>query len=322
MKAAIVVRAGQPPVYGDFPEPVPSERESRIAVTAAAMSQVVKSRASGSHYSASGQFPFVAGIDGVGRLDNGSRVYFVLPKAPQGSMAERTVVPSERCLALPDELDDVTAAAIANPGLSSWAACTERARLKAGETVLVNGATGTAGRLAVQIAKYLGAGKVIATARNADALESVAALGADVMIPLVEDEAVLESRFKEQFAEGVDVVIDYLWGKSAECLLVAGAKAGADAVPIRFIQIGSMSGADITLPSAALRSSAIELMGSGLGSIPLARFVSCIGALLHAAVPGGFKIATNPVALSEVEQAWPKDDSTCRTVFTLAGRHP
>jgi NADPH:quinone reductase-like Zn-dependent oxidoreductase len=322
MKAAIVMRAGQPPVYGDFPEPVPSEGESRIAVTAAAMSQVVKSRASGSHYSASGQLPFVVGIDGVGRLDNGSRVYFVLPKAPHGSMAERTVVASERCLALPDELDDVTAAAIANPGMSSWVAYTERARLKAGETVLVNGATGTAGRLAVQIAKHLGARKVIATARNADALESVAALGADVTIPLVEDEAVLEARFKEQFAEGVDVVIDYLWGKSAECLLVAGAKAGADAVPIRFIHIGSMSGADITLPSAALRSSAIELMGSGLGSIPLDRFVSCIGALLHAAVPGGFKIATNPVALSQVEQAWPKDDSTRRTVFTLEGRHP
>ena len=96
------------------------------------------------------------------------RVYFVLPRAPYGSMAEQAVVPSAHCVPLPDELDDVTAAAIANPGMSSWAAYTERARLKAGETVLVNGATGTAGRLAVQIAKYLGARKVIATGRNAE----------------------------------------------------------------------------------------------------------------------------------------------------------
>src|SRR5271170_2924394 len=146
-KAAVVLGAGQKPVYANFAEPAPSEGECRIAVTAAALSQVVKSRASGAHYSSSGQFPFVVGIDGVGRLDDGSRVYFVLPNAPNGSMCERTVVPSAQCLALPDELDDVAAAAIANPGVSSWAAYTERAKLRSGETVLINGATGTAGRL-------------------------------------------------------------------------------------------------------------------------------------------------------------------------------
>jgi NADPH:quinone reductase-like Zn-dependent oxidoreductase len=317
MKAAIVRGIGQSPVYGDFAEPVPSAGEKRIAVAAAAISQVVKSRASGKHYSSSGHFPFVVGIDGVGRLDDGSRVYFVLPSAPHGSMAERTVVPAAQCLALPDELDDLTAAAIANPGMSSWAAYTERARLRAGETVLVNGATGTAGRLAVQIARHLGAGKVIATGRNADALRSVAALGADVTIPLTESSEALEETFRQQFAQGVDVVIDYLWGKSAECLLIAGAKAGADAVPIRFVQIGAVSGADITLPSVVLRSSAIELMGSGIGSVAFDRFTYCIGELLRATVPGGFKIATNPVPLSEVEQAWPRDEGTRRTVFTV-----
>jgi len=317
MKAAIVRGAGQTPVYGDFREPQPSPNDVRIAVTAAAISHVVKSRASGAHYSFSGQFPFVVGIDGVGRLDDGSRVYFVLPQAPYGSMAQRTVVPLAQCLALPDELDDETAAAIANPGMSSWAAYTERAKLKAGETVLVNGATGTAGRLAVQIAKHLGAKKVIATARNADALTSVAALGADVTIPLVENEAALEGHLKEQFAEGVDVVVDYLWGKSAERILIAAAKSGLDAVPIRFVQVGSAGGSDITLPSAVLRSSAIELMGSGIGSIPLDRFVRCIGGLLQATGPGGFKIAARAVPLSEVEQAWPNDDSTRRTVLTM-----
>ena len=317
MKAAIVRGTGQTPAYGDFDEPVPSSGENRIAVTAAAISHVVKSRASGAHYSSPGQFPFVVGIDGVGRLDDGSRVYFVLPRAPYGSMAEHAVVHSARCVPLPDGLADVTAAAIANPGMSSWAAYTERARLKVGETVLVNGATGTAGRLAVQIAKHLGARKVIATGRNADALRSVAALGADVTIPLVEGEEALEESLEEPFAEGVDVVIDYLWGKSAECLLVAGAKAGADAVPIRFVQIGSASGSDITLPSAVLRSSAIELMGSGIGSIPLDRLVNAIGGLMQATIPGGFKIATKPVPLSEVEHAWPRDESAQRTVFTM-----
>jgi NADPH:quinone reductase-like Zn-dependent oxidoreductase len=317
MKAAIIRRAGQTPVYADFEEPVPSSGEKRVKVTAAAISPVVKSRASGTHYSSPSQFPVVVGIDGVGRLDDGSRVYFVLSRAPYGSMAEETVVPCAQCLALPDDLDDVTAAAIANPGMSSWAAYSERARLKAGETVLVNGATGTAGRLAVQIAKHLGARKVIATGRNTDALRSVASLGADVTIALVESEAALEGSIKEQFAEGVDVVIDYLWGKSAECILIAGAKAGADAVPIRFVQIGSASGPDITLPSAVLRSSSIELMGSGIGSISLDRLVKAVDGLLRATIPGGFQIAHKSVPLSEVEQAWPKDDSTRRTVFTV-----
>lgn len=317
MKAAIVQKAGQTPVYGDFQEPTPTAGENRITVTAAAISQVVKSRASGQHYSSSGQFPFVVGIDGVGRLDDGRRVYFILPNAPYGSMAERVVLPAAHCLAVPDDLDDVTAAAIANPGMSSWAAYAERARLKVGETVLVNGATGTAGRLAVQIAKCLGAKKVIATGRNVEALRSVAALGADVTIPLGGGETVLEARFKEQFAEGIDVVIDYLWGKSAECLLIAGAKAGAEAVPIRFVQIGAVSGSDIALPSAVLRSSAIELMGSGLGSVPRERFIRSIDGLLRAAKPGGFQIATKAVPLSEVEKAWPQDDSTRRTVFTV-----
>src|SRR5271170_19983 len=319
MKAAVVFGPGQAPVYGDFTEPQPSTGESRVTVTAASISHVVKSRASGAHYSSSGRFPFVVGIDGVGRLDDGSRVYFVFPRAPYGSMAEETVAPTAQCLPLPDELDDVTAAAIAIPGVSSWAAYAERARLKAGETVLVNGATGTAGHLAVQIAKHLGAGKVIATARNAEALKSVGALGADVTIPLVDDEALLEERLKQEFAQGVDVVIDYLWGKSAERLLIAGAKAGREAVPIRFVQIGSVSGPDIALPSAALRSSSIVLMGSGIGSIPLERFVHAIGELLLAAAPAGFKIATTPVPLSDVEEAWPRDDSARRTVFTIGG---
>ena len=320
MKAAIVREAGQTPVYGDFSEPELAAGEARIAVTAAAISQVVKSRASGRHYSSAGEFAFVVGIDGVGRRDDGARVYFLFPRPPHGSMAEKTVVPLARCLSLPDELDDVTAAAIANPGMSSWAAYTERAKLKAGETVLVNGATGTAGRLAVQIARHLGAGKVVATGRNAEALKSVAALGAEVTIPLVDDEAALEESFKQEFAQGVDVVIDYLWGKSAERLLIAAAKAGKEAVPIRFVQIGAVSGPDITLPSAALRSSAIVLMGSGIGSIPVDRYVHAIDGVLRAAVPAGLKIDFNPVPLSDVEDAWPRDDSARRTVFTVGGR--
>ncbi|HEV8071027.1 MAG TPA: zinc-binding alcohol dehydrogenase family protein [Planctomycetaceae bacterium] len=322
MRAAVVSGPGRTPAYGHFAEPVAVSGEQRIRVTAAALSPLVKSRATGGHYSSSAEFPFIVGVDGVGRLDDGRRVYFVLPREPFGSMAEQSIVSSAQCLPLPDGLDDVTAAAIANPGMSSWAACVERARLKVGETVLINGATGAAGRLAVQIARHLGAKKVIATGRNIDSLRSVAALGAHVTIPLVENETLLENAFKEQFVQGVDVVLDYLWGKSAICLLKAGAKAGPDSVPIRFVQIGSASGADLMLPSAVLRSSAIELMGSGIGSVPRDRLVEAIGHVLQATVSGGFKIATQPVPLSDVGKVWSEDQGARRVVFTMDEERP
>ncbi|WP_316171650.1 zinc-binding alcohol dehydrogenase family protein [Bradyrhizobium sp. SZCCHNRI1058] len=319
MKAAIVIvqKAGQPPVYADFANPIAAPDEHLITVTAAAISQITKARASGTHYSSTGAFPFVAGIDGVGRCEDGSRVYFVLPRAPHGGMAEKTVVPKARCLALPDDLDDVTAAAIANPGLSSWAALRERAHLRAGDTVLINGATGTSGRLAVQIAKHLGAAKVIATGRNAATLQSLTALGADAVIPLVGDGDALEERFKPHFAGGVDVVLDYLWGASAERLLMAAAKAGAEARPIRFVQIGSISSGDITLPSAVLRASAIELMGSGIGSIPLERLIALTDELLQAAIPARLEIAADPIPLNAIERNWARDDATRRVVLTM-----
>jgi NADPH:quinone reductase-like Zn-dependent oxidoreductase len=317
MKAAIVQRAGQAPVYGDFADPRSAAGEHLIEVTAAAISQVTRGRASGRHYSSSGAFPLVPGIDGVGRLQDGTRVYFVLPRAPFGAMAEQTVVPAAQCLPMPDALDDITAAAIANPGMSSWAALRERARLRTGETVLINGATGISGKLAVQIAKHLGAGRVIATGRNAEALRELSALGADIMIPLVGDDDALEKSFKPHFAEGVDVVLDYLWGHSAERLLISAAKAAAEAVAIRFVQIGSVSGGDITLPSAVLRACAIELMGSGIGSIPPERLVAVTGELLQAAVPAGLKIAVDPVPLVDIAQGWARNSSTHRTFVTM-----
>lgn len=318
MKAAIVVEAGRTPIYGDFQDPIPTNDEVQVTVSAAALSNLVKGRASGTHYSSSNQLPFVVGVDGVGRLDDGRRVFFALPNAPFGSMSEKTVIPPSQCVFLPDDLDDVTAAAIANPGMSSWAALKERARITSGETVLINGATGTAGRLAVQIAKYMGAGKVVATGRNSESLKALSALGADVTIPLGDAGDAFEDAVIQQFGgDGIDVVLDYLWGPSAERILIAGAKAGKDAAPIRFVHIGGMSAPNITLPGAALRSSAITLMGSGIGSIPVASLIQSIAELMQAAVPGGFKIATKTFPLSEVERVWSAASSMPRTVFEI-----
>jgi NADPH:quinone reductase-like Zn-dependent oxidoreductase len=318
VKAAIITIPGSTPVFADFDDPVARVGEELIFVTASALSQVTKSRASGSHHTSPGSLPAVVGIDGVGRTPDGRRVYFMLPREPLGGMAEKVAVRIDQCISVPDHVDDITAAAIAIPGMSSWAACKERARLITGENVLINGATGTSGRLAVQIAKYLGAKRVIATGRNVETLEQLKAIGADVTIPLGQSADELEKAFQQEFGgEGINVVLDYLWGQSAEILIIAAAKAGKDAVPIRFVQIGAVSGGNIVLPIAALRSSALVLMGSGMGSIPRKGLISAIRGVLQAVVLAKLKIETKVVPLAEVEDTWNKDAGNSRVVFLV-----
>jgi NADPH:quinone reductase-like Zn-dependent oxidoreductase len=232
-------------------------------------------------------------------------------------MAEKSLVMRSQCVELPDDLDDVTAAGIGIPGMSSWAALKERARLVKGETVLVNGATGTAGKLAIQIAKHLGAKKVIGTGRDPAALKQIVTLGADETVSLLQSPEELETAFRKEFGDGVNVVLDYLWGVSAERLIVAAAKEGQDGVSIRFIAIGSMSGSNITLPNAALRSSALELMGSGIGSIPMGRLTHILSELMQAVIPAGLKVETESIPLADVQKAWNKVSDKRRIVITI-----
>jgi NADPH:quinone reductase-like Zn-dependent oxidoreductase len=157
MNAAVVQSFDKAPRYGEFREPPPTEGMVVVRVRAVALSNLVKGQASGRHYSSGKEIPFVPGYDGVGVLPDGRRVYFFGPPAPFGSMADLSLADPSRTIPLPDSLDDVTAAALGNPGLASWGALLGRAQLVAGETVLVNGATGVAGQQAIQAARQLGA---------------------------------------------------------------------------------------------------------------------------------------------------------------------
>lgn len=323
MKAGIITAVGKPPFYGDFDEPIASEGKELITVTACALSQFSKSRSSGSHYSSEGMLPSVAGADGVGRTADGRRVYFVLPEAPYGALAQKSLVRSKQCVAVPDSLGDVSAAAIANPGMSAWAALADRACLQPGEIVLVNGATGTAGRLAVQLAKYLFASKVIGTGRNESELEELLSLGADVVIPFQlgtgnpAGAKQHERALIAEFTHGIDVVIDYLWGESAKTIIVAIARAVEDARPVRFVHVGGASHEEnIELPGAALRSSAIQLMGSGVKSVPLPKLLDAIRNVFDVVVPVKLQIATKTVPLSAIEETWDAPGKP-RIVFTI-----
>lgn len=315
MKAAVVKQAGTQPVWAEFDEPLASREQGVVKVGASALSRLTRGRASGEHYSSSKTYPFVAGVDGAGRLDDGRRVYFFGPAAPFGAMAERTLVPLEHCLPLADSIDDIDAAAIAIPGMSSWAALTERAAFVAGETVLINGATGSSGQLAVQVAKRLGADKIVVTGRNRAMLEKLQDMGADTAITLDGDEAALSRAFEAQCAEGVDIVLDYLWGPSARALLIAAARASEAQRALRFVQIGSMSAQEIALPAAVLRSSAISLLGSGLGSVAMPRLFAAMQAVLNAAAEGGLHVETKAVPMPHLADHWNDDAGRERVVF-------
>ena len=316
MKCALVKAAGNAPVYADHAAPVPEIGELLINVAAAAVYPLVRARASGHHYSASGLYPLIPGVDGVGRTMSGDRVYFSLPRDPFGAMAEQTVVATDRCAPVPAGLDDATAAALANPGMSSMAALKDRAQFQRGESVLINGATGASGQLAVQIARALGAGRIIATGRNHAVLDKLLVLGADEVIVLDADPQDLTMAFETVFASGVDVVLDYLWGPSAMALLKAAAKVAPQGKPIRFVQIGTASGLEISLPGSILRSSGLVLMGSGLGSVSNAQLLERIGEVMQLAATSGLELSIRAVPLTEVGDGWSDIDGP-RTVFTI-----
>ncbi len=316
MHAALVEDFSAPPRYREIPPPVPNQGELLLKVRAAALSNLVRGQASGSHYSSGTTLPFTPGNDGVGVAADGARFYFISPRAPFGSMAEYTVVSPSRTIPLAANMDDAVAAALGNPGLATWGSLLGRAKLQPGEGVMINGATGIAGKQAIQVAKYLGAAKIIATGRNPEALAGLEALGANETISLSQPQEDLLRSFRSALRD-VQVVLDFLWGPSAEAILAAAAGHGSpEGEPrIRFVQIGSISGNTMTLPAQLLRSSGVELLGSGLGSLSSQAILQSLSTMFAAASKVRFAIDIEPVPLSKVEEAWTRKDEERRIVF-------
>ena len=318
MNAAVVTAFDAPPRYGSFAEPVAAEGEKIVNVTAAGVHPIVKALARGTHYGSTGELSFIPGVDGVGRLEDGTRVYFGVSRKPFGAFAERAPAAASMCLPLPEGISDRTAAGIANPAMSSWVALTLRAKFVAGESVLILGATGVAGQLAVQIAKRLGARRVIAAGRNPQALEKLRELGADATISLDQEHEALVSAFRREWAEaGVDVVLDYLWGHPAESVLEAISQKGLQiaASRVRFIQIGESAGHTISLRADTLRSSKLELLGSGFGSASLEQIWQALGEFFTVAAQQPFQFETRIAHLRDIEALWNSPGRGVRLVF-------
>jgi NADPH:quinone reductase-like Zn-dependent oxidoreductase len=267
MKAAVMYTNGGLPEYADVEKPViQNENELLVEVKAVAIKHFDKGRASGSHYSADApkQGGRVIGGDGVCILADGTRVYAM---GESGMLAEQAIINKTRMVKLPQGLDIATAAAIPNAVIGSAMGLKYKADIQQGDVVLINGATGFTGRVAVQIAKIYGAGKVIATGRNEASLNELLSMGADKILTLNQTDDNFKTQLKNiHAATPVDVVIDYLWGHSAELILSCFKGNGSFTNKIKYVSIGAMSGDLIQLSAANLRSVNIQLTGSGLGA--------------------------------------------------------
>jgi NADPH:quinone reductase-like Zn-dependent oxidoreductase len=319
MKAAVVSTFDSPPRFADFPLPAPKEGEIVVDVLAAGLHPRVRSQANGSHYTSTDELPFVPGIDGVGRGADGRLRYFILPDTTMGAMAEKTVIDERRSVVLPDAADPIAVAAAMNPGMSSWVALKQRVEFRAGQKVLILGATGNAGEMAVQVAKLFGAAEIVAAGRDTDRLATLPALGATATVHLAGAPEVVEKRLGEAAAD-VDVVIDYIWGEPTGAAMVAVVAHRADrAKPLTWIEIGSVGGATAPIPSAALRAARLSIVGSGQGSVSTGAIVTELPDLAKAITSGTFRVDARPMPLREVEQAWREAGRSRQRIVIVPG---
>ncbi|ANI90432.1 NADPH:quinone reductase [Arachidicoccus ginsenosidimutans] len=307
MKAAILKEIGTTPVCVDFPEPVvENEQQVLVSVKASSIKQLDLLKAAGKHYTKYSSLPIIVGMDGVASLENGQRIYAM---GVTGMMAQKAVLQKDRWIVLPDALDDSTAAALPNFLVGSDIALRTKAQIKKGDIVLINGATGSTGMVAVQMAKYHNATTIIATGRNPEVLEKLKELGADIIISLNQSENDIMNDFKKAYAAfPFDIVIDYLWGKPMELLLQA-LLTQPSKTTTKIVTVGEMAGHTISsLTSDILRSRDIVLLGSGIGSFEQQVITDYMRKILpeifQYAASGKLKIDTETFPLEEISIAW------------------
>ncbi|WFE27514.1 zinc-binding alcohol dehydrogenase family protein [Solwaraspora sp. WMMD791] len=316
MKAAVVTSYSAPPRYQDHVDPrATGEHELVVDVLAAGLHPRVRMQANGSHYTSSDEhLPLVPGIDGVGRGPDGTLWYFLTLGAAPGSMAERALIDTRRSIPLPNGADPVTVAATLNCAIASWLALSRRITFHQGRNVMVMGATGGTGQMAVQVARLFGADQVVAVGRDAGRLAAVPGATATALLDDPE-------QIRRVGAE-VDVVLDFLWGAPATttmAALVAG-RADPPGRALTWINLGEMAGHETPVPAGLLRSSRLELIGSGQGSLSTAEIAADLPAVAAEIARGTFAVPATVVPLHQVEQTWPLPaDSSTRIVFTPDG---
>ena len=318
MNAAVVTSFDHPPRYQLIETPQPATpAEMRIEVLAVGLHPRVRSGAAGAHYTSTRRLPMIPGIDGVGRRPDGTPIYFVADDHNAGTMADMAVVDPRRAIELPGDIDAATVAATMNPAMSAWVALRRRVPITPGHSVLVLGATGNAGTMAVRIARHLGAGRVTGAGRDPERLHALIGQGADEVVRL-SDDATATGRALAAAAADVDIVLDYLWGVPAQDALMALLTARPDrSRALDWIQIGAIAGPTIELPSVALRSANLRLQGNGQGAVSTAVYLAELPALVDQISAGTLALTAIPKPLADVETIWATTDPPGRRTVLM-----
>jgi len=297
MRAALLRQYGEAPEPGEFDEPEPGEGQAVVEVLAASLNPVDVAMASGTFYAGSPPLPSVVGREGVGLTGDGKLIYFDGPVPPYGSIAERVLIDKVSAVPLPADIDPALASSLGIAGLAAWLALEWRAQVKPGETVLVLGASGVVGQVAVQAAKLLGAARVVAAARSSEGLQRAMERGGDatVQIDQVDD---LAQAFRDAGEGGVDVVIDPVWGEPAAAALEACRPHG------RLVQIGQSAGSHSSIASAAIRGKLLAVLGHTNFMAPQDVKRSAYLRMVGHAVSGDLSVDIERVALADIADAW------------------
>lgn len=322
MRAAVVERGGSVPVYREFPDPEVHEGEVVLTTEAVAVERVDRAIVTGTHYTA-GAFqaarPAIPCFDGIGRRPDGTLVGFGGLTPPFGALAERVVVPATHTVPIPDGIDPPVAAALSS-AITAMSMRTA-AGLQPGETVLIQGATGVAGRLAVQIARLLEAGRIVATGRDDAALAGLARIGADEVVNTTMDDDDLVRAYREHAGPGYDVVVDFLWGRPTELLTRALIPDRfAFGRPTRLVQIGESAGPGAFITAAALRTSGLEIYGAARNLAT--GMAAAYGQVVDWVRAGDLVIDVVTMPLSRIGQAWTRTDLRGRRLVIVPDRTP
>ncbi len=320
MKAAVVENFGAIPQYRDFADPQCNRDDISIDVKAVVLENFDKMVVAGTHYSSQQmlpEFPAVAGHSGVGRLKDGTLVAFGGVKPPFGTMAEKAVIPAqykEHIIKIPKGITPAVAAALPASALTSYLPLKWGVQLRKGETLLINGATGVSGKIAIQISKMLGAGRIIGTGRDEKGLQAVKNLGANAVIDLKQsDESIIEA-FKKESGRGYDVVLDFIWGHPTELFLqtLIPKKAGFPTRKTRLVQIGQSAGESITLTGEMVRTSGLAITGAG--NVPPEVVPEAIKQVWEWITENRLKIEIEEVPLKNISEVWQRQPRGKRLV--------
>jgi NADPH2:quinone reductase len=288
VRGAQISELGRPPEPAELPEPVPGDGEAVVEVLAVPLNPIDVAVGTGRHYAGHPELPYVPGCEAVGRKD-GALVWVHgagIGTKRGGTLAERVAAPREALVEVPEGADPAVAAALGIAGLAGWMPLAWRAPVREGDRVLVLGATGAVGSIAVQAAKLLGAARVVAAGRDREALERALELGADEAVELDGD-----------FGEPT-YVFDPLWGEPAEQAILAAAPGA------RIVQLGQSAGAEATLASATVRGKQLEILGYSNFAVPRDVLEREYRRLVEHAVRGEIRVDVERVPLERIAEAW------------------